>query len=175
LFTRDVANVVMDSNEMEAITFNALGGADNVVINDMSGTDLTEVNIHLAGANGLGDGQADTIFINATNGDDVVLAFGDGSGVSVFGLAAVINITGFEANLDRIVINGFAGDDVIEASGLAAGAIQLTADGGDDDDVLVGGANADILLGGLGDDVLVGGPAIDILDGGLGSNILIQD
>ena len=31
---------------------------------------------------------------------------------------------------DRIVINGLAGDDVIEASGLAAGAIQLTANGG---------------------------------------------
>ena len=55
---------------------------------------------------------------------------------------------------------------MVEASGLAAGAIQLTADGGDGDDVLIGGDGNDVLLGGAGDDVLVGGPGIDILDGG---------
>ena len=66
------------------------------------------------------------------------------------GLAAQVNITGAEAANDRIVINGLAGDDVIEASGLAAGAIQLTADGGDGDDVLVGGDGNDTLLGGDG-------------------------
>jgi hypothetical protein len=43
----------------------------------------------------------------------------------------------FEAANDRLVINGVG--DVIEASGLALGSIQLTADGGDGDDVLFGG------------------------------------
>ena len=33
-FTRDVANVTMDLNDVEAILFRALGGADNIVIND---------------------------------------------------------------------------------------------------------------------------------------------
>ena len=174
LFTRDVANVVMDTNDVESISFKALGGADKITVNDMSDTDLTEVDIDLGLPGGAGDGAADTIIINATSGDDVVIIMGDGGGVSVLGLSTQFNITGFDANLDRIVINSLAGDDVIEASGLAPGAIQLTADGGVDDDVLVGGDNADILLGGLGDDVLVGGPAIDILDGGPGSNILIQ-
>ena len=55
---------------------------------------------------------------------------------------------------------------MVEASGLAAGAIQLTADGGDGDDVLIGGDGNDVLLGGAGDDVLVGGRGIDVLDGG---------
>jgi Ca2+-binding RTX toxin-like protein len=91
----------------------------------------------------------------------------------VFGLATQVDIFNFEAANDRIVINGLAGDDVIEASGLALGAIQLTADGGDGDDVIIGGAGNDTLLGGAGDDVLIGGPGIDILDGGLGDNILI--
>ena len=63
---------------------------------------------------------------------------------------------------------------MVEASGLAAGAIQLTADGGDGDDVLIGGDGNDMLLGGAGDDVLIGGPGIDILDGGPGDNIEIQ-
>jgi Ca2+-binding RTX toxin-like protein len=174
LFHRDIANVLMDLNDMEAIDFKALGGADHIVINDLSGTDVTEVNIDLAGANGLGDGQADTIVINATAGDDVVLVFGDAGGVSVLGLAAQFNFTGFEANLDRIVINTLAGDDVVEASGLDLGALLLTADGGDGDDVLVGGDGADTLIGGAGDDVLVGGPGLDILNGGPGDNVLIQ-
>ena len=56
-----------------------------------------------------------------------------------------MNIVGFEPTSDRIVINGLAGDDVIEASGLAAGGIQLTADGGDGNDVLVGGDGDDTL------------------------------
>jgi Ca2+-binding RTX toxin-like protein len=174
LFTRDVANVVMDTNGVEQINFKALGGADKITVNDMSGTDVTEVNIDLAGSNGLGDGAADTIIINATSGDDVVVVVGDQGGVSVLGLATQINITGFEADLDRIIINGLAGDDVIEASGLAAGSIQFTADGGAGDDVLIGGAGNDTLLGGAGDDVLLGGPGLDILDGGPGGNIIIQ-
>ena len=85
-----------------------------------------------------------------------------------------MNITGAEAANDRLTINALAGDDVVEASGLAAGAIQLTADGGDGNDVLVGGDGNDVLLGGIGDDVLVGGLGIDILDGGDGDDVEIQ-
>ena len=69
--------------------------------------------------------QADTIVINATSGDDVIVIAGDASGVTISGLGYTLNITGFEAANDRIIINGLAGDDVIQASGLAAGAIQL--------------------------------------------------
>jgi Ca2+-binding RTX toxin-like protein len=161
LFTRNIANVTMDLNDVETITFNALGGADTIRVHDMSGTDVTAVNINLAGSNGLGDGVADTIIINATNGDDVAVVVGDGGIVTVLGLATQINITGFDANLDRIVINGLAGDDVIEASGLAAGSMLLTADGGFGNDVLIGGDGNDTLLGGDGDDVLIGGLGID--------------
>ena len=52
LFFRDIANVTMDLNDVETIDFNALGGADNIVVNDLSGTDVTEVNIDLAGTVG---------------------------------------------------------------------------------------------------------------------------
>jgi Ca2+-binding RTX toxin-like protein len=169
-FFRNVANVTMDLNGVESIDFNALGGADKITVNNMTGTDVTEVNINL----GPGDGAADTIIINATNGDDVVVVVGDAGGVSVLGLATQINITGFEANNDKIEINVLAGDDVIEASGLAAGSIQLTANGGNGDDVLIGGAGNDVLFGDAGDDVLIGGLGQDVLDGGLGNNTLIQ-
>ena len=45
----------MDLNDVESISFNALGGADNIVVNDLSGTDVTEVDINLGGAGGAGD------------------------------------------------------------------------------------------------------------------------
>ena len=173
-FFRNIANVTMDLNDMESIDFNALGGADKITINDMSGTDVTEVNINLGLPGGAGDGAADTIIINATNGDDVVLVVGDSGSVSVLGLAAQINITGFEAVNDRIIINTLAGDDVVEASGLSAGAIQLQADGGPGNDILIGGDGNDVLFGGDGDDVLIGGPGLDVLDGSFGDNVVIQ-
>ena len=93
----------------------------------------------------------------------------------MLGLAAQVNITGAEAANDRLTVNALGGDDTVDASGLSAGAIQLTEDGGDGDDVLIGGAGDDTLLGGAGDDVLIGGPGQDVLDGGPGDNILIQD
>ena len=165
-FTRNVGNIVMDLNDVEKpSTLNALGGADTIVVNDLTGTDVTEVNLNLAATGGAGDGQADTVIINGTSGDDVVMAAGSASGVSVFGLSALVNITGAESANDRLTINALAGDDVVEASGLAAGSIKLTADGGDGNDVLIGGVGDDNLIGGAGDDVLIGGPGQDLLNG----------
>lgn len=174
LFFRDVASVLMDLNDVEKIQFNALGGADTIVVNDLSGTDVTELFINLAASGGGGDGQADTVILNATSADDVVLVVGDSGAVRVLGLDYVINIVGFESALDRLVINTLGGDDVIEASGVLAGAIQLVLNGGDGNDVLIGGDGNDVLSGGAGDDVLIGGLGLDVLDGGLGDNVVIQ-
>jgi Ca2+-binding RTX toxin-like protein len=175
-FTRDVANITMDLNGVEGIDFNALGGADNITVGDMTGTGVTAVNLDLASpsGSGTGDGAADNVIVNGTSGEDVVTAGGDASGVSVNGLAAQINVTGAEAANDRLTINALGGDDVVVATGLSANAIGLTVDGGDGDDVLIGGDGNDTLLGGAGDDVLIGGPGLDILDGGTGDNIVIQ-
>ena len=175
IFFRNVASVTMDLNDVEGIDFNALGGADTIVVNDLSGTDVTEVNINLASTltGGTGDAQPDTVIVQGTNGDDVALVVGDANGVAVLGFAAQVNIVGHEAANDRLTVNALAGDDVVEASGLTA-VIGLTADGGQDNDVLVGGDGNDTLLGGAGDDVLVGGAGLDVLDGGTGDNVIIQ-
>jgi Ca2+-binding RTX toxin-like protein len=175
-FFRSIANVVMDTNDVERIDFNALGGADVIAVNDLSGTDVTEVNLNLASTLGgtAGDGQPDSVIVQGTSGDDVALVIGDASGISVLGLAAVVNITGSEPANDRLTVNALAGDDVVEASGLAA-VIGLTASGDEGDDILIGSEGADTLLGGAGDDVLLGGPGLDVLDGGDGDDIEIQD
>ena len=169
LFTRDVANIAMDVNGVEHIDFNALGGADNITVNDLSGTGVNQVNLDL-GAN---DGAADTVTINGTAGNDVITVTEHDGIITVSGLGQDINIADAGAG-DRIVINGLDGDDVITASGLHGG-IQLVANGGNGDDVLIGGSGNDTLTGGAGDDVLIGGPGQDILDGGTGNNVLIQD
>ncbi|PSJ40944.1 calcium-binding protein [Allosphingosinicella deserti] len=174
LFTRNVANIVMDLNDVEAINVNAIGGADTITINDLSGTDVSEVNVNLAAPGGTGDGAADTVVINGTGGDDVVLVFGNSGEVTVLGLATELHITGFEAGLDRLVFNGLGGDDIVDASGLASNGILLTLDGGTGDDILIGGDGNDVLLGGLGEDVLIGGPGLDILDGGIEADVEIQ-
>src|SRR5262245_23519700 len=167
--TRDIGTVTMDVNDTETIDVNAKGGADTITVNDLTGTDVSQVNIDLGGA----DAANDTVVLNATNGDDAIVVAGDATGVTIFGLAATVHITGLEAANDRIVINGLDGDDVITAEGLAAGAIQFTANGGDGNDVLIGGGGNDTLIGGAGDDVLIGNGGQDVLDGGPGNNTVI--
>ncbi len=172
--TRDVGNVTMDLNSVERINLNALGGADTITVDDLTGTDLKQVAVDLGSpaGSGQGDTQADTVVINATAGNDTITISASNGVVTVSGLAETVTITGFDAT-DRLVINGLGGDDVIDASGLGT-AIQLTANGGDGDDVLIGSAGNDFLSGGAGDDVLIGGGGQDVLDGGSGNNILIQ-
>ena len=48
-FFRDVANVTMDLDDVESIDFRALGGADNIVVGDLSGTDVTRSTSTCAG------------------------------------------------------------------------------------------------------------------------------
>ena len=136
-FFRDVANITMDLNDVERIDVRALGGTDTVTVGDMSGTDLQQVRINLGAIAGGGDGAADTVVVNATNGDDVIVVTGSGNTVTVTGLSTQVVIENFDAG-DRLVINGLSGDDVVEASGLNA-LLLLTANGGNGSDVLIGG------------------------------------
>ena len=49
---RDVANITMDTNGVEQVDLNALGGADTVTVNDLTGTDVDKVNVDLGAAGG---------------------------------------------------------------------------------------------------------------------------
>jgi Ca2+-binding RTX toxin-like protein len=173
-FFRNVATVTTDLDGVEAIDFLAVGGADLLVVRDLTSTDVVEVNLALATLAGTGDAQPDTVVVEGTQTDDVVQIQGDASLVSLLGLAAQVNITGAEDPTDTLTIGTYAGDDAVDASALATPSIPLTVDGGADHDVLIGGDGGDYLMGGDGDDVLLGGPGLDALDGGPGDNIVIQ-
>jgi Ca2+-binding RTX toxin-like protein len=164
----------MDLNDIETIDFNALGGADTVVVNDLAGTNAKVINVNLASSSeGGGDESVDVVSVNGTAGDDVIFAAGNASAIQVTGLAAVVNVANLEPGLDKVVLNALGGDDVIFAGGVSG--FGTTQEGGTGNDILIGGSGNDSLFGNDNDDVLLGGPGLDLLDGGAGSNVLIQD
>jgi len=161
-FTRDVANITMDLVGIEKIAFQALGGADVVTVNDLTGTDVKLVAIDLSASGGGGDGAADAVIANGTAGADHITVTTSGSAILVNGLAAQISITGQEAANDTLQINGLDGDDIIDASALPAGQIQLSIDAGAGNDTIIGSAGDDLIVGGAGNDTVTGGRGNDV-------------
>jgi Ca2+-binding RTX toxin-like protein len=162
LFFRDIANVTMDLNDVETVHFNALGGADNINVGDLTGTDAKLIAIDLAAVIGgtTGDSQPDTVTVNGTNGDDVVSISSLGSKLVIDGLSAQVAIDHADAD-DKLVINALAGDDIIDASTLAAGKATLQLLGGAGDDIILGSGGGDLIDGGADDDVIFGNAGSD--------------
>jgi hypothetical protein len=106
LFTRDAAGITVDTHGVETVDLNALGGADTVTVDDLSGTDVTGVNVDLAGAL---DGAADRVVVNGTSGTDAIVVGGDAARVKVSGLAATIDVLHAEAANDRLELDNLAG------------------------------------------------------------------
>ena len=173
-FVRDVANIRMDLDNVESIVAKTLGGTDDLVVNDLSGTDVVNVVADLSATGGGDDGQPDNVVVNGTNGDDVAVITGTGPDAQVADLSALVSVSGAIAGSDRLTVNGLAGADVVDASELSSDSALLTLDGGDGDDVLIGGQGNDALFGGAGDDVLIGGPGDDTIDGGPGDNVVLD-
>jgi Ca2+-binding RTX toxin-like protein len=130
-FFRTQANITMDTAGVERVDFNALGGADLVTVNDLTGTDVSQVNVDLAGTIGgaVGDGQADRVIVNGTNGNDTIDVSGNAQDVRVSGLAATTEILHSQIANDRLDVNTLAGRDTVGSSGLAAGLIQFFLNG----------------------------------------------
>src|SRR5919109_471340 len=128
-FFRTQGNVTMDTDGVETVDFNALGGSDSVTVNDLTGTDVTETNLDLAGTLGgnAADGQLDNVVVNATNGDDNINVTGNGSGAAVTGLATAVSITHTDPT-DTLSVNTLAGTDNVLVNGVA-GALQGLVDG----------------------------------------------
>ena len=160
-FVRDIGNVTMDLNSVERIQFEAAGGSDNIVVNDLTGTGVKQVAIDLSGDAG-GLHPADTVTVNATDGKDRISVASSGASVAVTGLSEQVTIDNATAADDSLVIEGRGGNDTIDASGLSAGQIKLTIDGGEGNDTIIGSAGADMLIGGAGNDTITGGRGNDV-------------
>src|SRR5262249_8621654 len=152
--TRDVGNVTLDLNGVEVIDLNAGDGADTITVNNLSATDVREVDLDLTL-----DGQADAVVINGTEGADVgqIAAFDNGTRIGAnVGSSPVVNIVDAEATRDTLTVNALGGNDVVNASGLTANLIGLTINGGAGNDTITGSQGNDTLTGGDGDDFLDG-------------------
>jgi Ca2+-binding RTX toxin-like protein len=172
---RDVGNVTMDINGIESVQVAASGGADNIVVNDLTGTGITQVAIDLAAAGTThGDGQSDQVTVNGSAGNDFITIDHSGGGVRVSGLAESVTITHADSGLDQLTIFGGMGDDVIDASNLQAGQIGLVLDGGAGNDIIFGSHGNDSVIGGTGNDVAALGDGNDIFtwNPGDGSDIV---
>jgi Ca2+-binding RTX toxin-like protein len=173
---RNLGNITMDTAGVETVDVNALGGADLVGVDDLTGTDVNAVNIDLAGALGgsTGDGQTDRVTVNATGNDDTVNVGGNASGVTVSGLHTLVAIQHQEAT-DELDVHGLDGNDTISATGLAAQTIALILDGSAGNDTLAGGQGIETLVGGDGNDLIDGNGGNDAAQMGAGDDTFVWD
>ena len=131
-FSRDIANVTMDLDDVEGIVFHAFGGVDMVTVNDLAGTDVEKVDADLAAQAGGGDAAADSVVVNGTLGPDTAaISLVDGKPV-VSGLPATVTVSGGEAVNDTLQLNGESGNDVVTVHGGITGLASLGVDGGAD-------------------------------------------
>jgi RTX calcium-binding nonapeptide repeat (4 copies) len=122
--SRDVAGISADFDNVEALTINAFGGADTITVNDLTGTEMTDIDTNLAASGGAPDGIADEVIVDGTPADDQISVVDDGPAVLVQGLSADVRVTGSDPTLDRLTVMGLEGNDVITASP-ASGALIL--------------------------------------------------
>ncbi len=133
-FTRNVGNIVMDVGTTERVDLRALGGQDAAVVNDLTAAGVTEVDIDLAPAIGgdTGDGVADAITVNGTEGADDLIVGANGDVVDVLGLSTLIGISHSEVANDSLAINTLGGHDNVVVNGSSTALIQTTVDLGGD-------------------------------------------
>ena len=100
-------NGTIDLTRVERIQFEAQGqAADNITINDLTGTSVKQVAVDLGGGlPGGGDGQVDMVAIKSTTDHRITVTDRNGV-VTVSGLASQVTLSDFEAGRDQLSING---------------------------------------------------------------------
>jgi Ca2+-binding RTX toxin-like protein len=151
-FTRDVGNILMHLQGIESLELSALGGANSVTVNDLTGVaDLTSVILVLGDSDDVVDASAQAnpavqLTVFASLGNDTLI-----------GGAGADELHGEEGNDN---ISGLGGIDIL--------------DGGDGDDTITGGPGNETLVGGAGNDTFVWNPGdgSDTLVGGTGTDTM---
>lgn len=157
------------------------GAASTVTVNDLFGTEVSEVSVDLPAG-----GQGDTVTVATRSDDDSINVSGT---VAITGLTYDVSISDSVAGEDTLVlnlgegndtanvetglpidttVNGGAGDDAITGD-------FNTADGGAGSDTISGSDKNQAITGGSEDDTIVISGGDDTVDGGAGfDNLLYQ-
>lgn len=126
-FTRDVGNIVMDTDNVERIKLNTLGGADTVTVGDLRRTDVRKVDVDLGAqlnASG-GDSAADAVTVTGTPGKDRIRVSGSNGNVRVAGLSAEVRLSDAEPT-DQLTVDTRTGNDKVNTGKLAANVIGFS-------------------------------------------------
>jgi Ca2+-binding RTX toxin-like protein len=132
LLTRDIAAITTDLHGVEGLDLSTQGGNDTVTVGDLTGTDLVKANIDLSGirGSGIGDGAADTVIVNGTDGADTVNAGSSAGNVLVSGLHTQVQVSGNDATPDNVDVQALGGDDTITSGVGLSGPAAVNVDGG---------------------------------------------
>ena len=122
--TRNIASITMDLNAIEQIQIQARGSADDITVDDLSGTDVKSVTVDLAATPGAvgGDAAIDTVRVNGTDGPDKFKLSLTPTGVAVSNKVFVDN----PETTDVLVVNGLGDTDKFVVDPGVSAAISLT-------------------------------------------------
>jgi Ca2+-binding RTX toxin-like protein len=151
---------------VERVEIAMLGGVDELSVDDVSATDLTTIDAALGA--GL---TSDAVFVNGSEGADAITAMSGPSGVAVAVGSRTVAITGAGFPQDAVAVNALGGDDTVSSSGLAAGVVRFSADGGTGRDDLTGGDADERFVAGDGDDHVDPGRGADTPLHGAGEDV----
>lgn len=124
VFLRNLGNIRMDMTSVEVLDLAALGGADTVTVDDLSGTGFRQANLDLSAVGGGGDGQADVVTVNGTESADRIRVKARGADVNVDGLTPDTRLIGGET-ADRLQINALGGNNSVAVDADAAALIDI--------------------------------------------------
>jgi Ca2+-binding RTX toxin-like protein len=149
--------VVIATGSLAPLTLDGQEDSDTYAVN--LGSLLSPVVIADSGLIGV-----DSLLINGTPGDDVIILTDGGVGSGT----ESVTFSGIE----QFIVDAGAGNDLVDGSALT---ISVTIYGGTGDDTLIGGSNDDTIYGEEDNDDLIGNLGDDYLDGGAGSDGLVGD
>jgi Ca2+-binding RTX toxin-like protein len=131
VFLRNLGTIRMDMDAIEQLDVFALGGADIVRIDDMTGTDVDRANVSLAGTLGSGDAATDVVTVTGSPKRDRVAVHATAAGVDIDGLRSATRITGSET-ADVLNVDTGDGEDTVTVDDDVAALIGVVVDLGDD-------------------------------------------
>jgi Ca2+-binding RTX toxin-like protein len=173
-YVRSSSGQMLRTHGVERVEFRSDGDGDTVVVQDLTGTGVTQVAIDLGWPSGTtGNGKLDLVSAYGNAGNNVITTKLTAGTLSVAGLPTQLSIA--NADGDRLGLNGDDGNDSINVAGIPTKVVsQFFLAGGNGDDTLRGsvaadnldgGANNDLILWNYGDgsDTVIGGSGIDTL------------
>ena len=120
---------VVDSGDLERLDVLPAGGADQMHVADLSGTDVDHVDFLLTLARGTTtrDGSPDFVAVDGTNGNDALTVTSGGPTIRTDGLAAITNVSFGEKTQDHLHIDTKLGNDLTSVGALVHEQLLFTS------------------------------------------------